>query len=176
MSRLLTALDSFTRNGLIMLLALVLAPGAFLGGCQLSLFNVPGQSIENADRIIVKGGGQQTGQYRSDELVVNYEYVRHGDSLKISGVVRFSDSIQGLFSTVSTFNLALVLADPRGIVLAQQGLTTAHNHKVGEPVAFSTTMVIPSQTASMAFRYTGAAAGSGKDGSPSPFWHDPVAR
>ena len=147
-----------------------------LGGCQGSLFNVQGKSIEYTDRLALKTGGEQSGQYKADEITVDYRYVRTGDDLKMSGTIRFNYSMQGNFSTVSTFSLALVLADAQGTILAQQGLATAYDHKSSEPVNFSTTMIIPRQTEMMAFSYTGAASGAGTSGSPSSFWHNPAGQ
>jgi len=176
MEGLQASFDFSDRKRLSIILFILLALSVFPSGCQISLFNVPGDSIQSDDRITLKARGLQSGQYLSDDISMTYEYVRTGDSLRISGVVRFSSSIQSLFPTVSTFNLALVLADARGIVLDQQGLTTGYDRSVGEPLSFVTTMIIPAQTTLMAFRYSGAAAGKAKDGSSTPFWHDPVVR
>jgi hypothetical protein len=178
MNGLSAGLDSPIRNGVIVSLAMVFALGAFLSGCQGSLFNLQGQNIQYADRVILKEGGQQTEQYRSDDLTVKYEYVRNGDSLKISGIVRFSNAMQSNFPTVNTFGLALVLADARGAVLAQQGLTTGYDMNAEEPLSFSRTMVVPARTALMAFSYGGRASSSGGTFGfgITEFWHDPVAR
>ena len=164
------------RTGLGFVLWTVLALCAVLGGCQGSLFNVQGQSIQYPDRLALKTGGEQSGQYKADEITVDYRYVRTRDDLKMSGTIRFNYSMQGNFSTVNTFSLALVLADAQGTILAQQGLATAYDHKVGDPITFNTTMIIPSQTAIMAFNYTGASSGAGTSGSPSAFWHNPAGK
>ena len=178
MNGLSAGLDSSLRNEVIICLAMVFALGAFLGGCQGSLFNAQGENIQYADRVILKEGGQRTEQYRSDDLTVSYEYVRNGDSLKISGIVRFSNALQGNFPIVNTFGLALVLADARGEVLARHGLTTGYDLNAEEPLSFSRTMVVPAQAASMAFSYGGRASSSGGTfgGGITEFWHDPVAR
>jgi hypothetical protein len=176
MSGLLAGLGFSKRSGPIIILSVVVALGSFLGGCQGSLFNVQGQNLEYADRITVQSGGPRTGHYSSPDLTLDYEYVRNGDSLKISGTIRFSTSMQGNFLTINTFNLALVLADAQGTVLAQEGLATAYSQNVADRVTFSKTSVIPASTASMAFWYSGSVAGSGSAGSPTPFWHDPVAK
>ncbi len=147
-----------------------------LGGCQGALSNIQGQRIQYGDRILIKDGGQQTGEYRSEDLTVKYEYVRNGDSLKISGVIRFSNSVQGLFGTVRSFSLALVLADAQGLVLAQQGLAIASGQSVTEPLSFNKTIVVPPQTASMALGYNGVVSGTGTDGSPTALQHVPIGR
>jgi hypothetical protein len=164
------------RRWLCRVLWMVIAISPFLSGCQGSLFNVQGQTLQYQDRIMLKTGGEQSGKYKTDELTVDYVYVRKGDDLTISGTVRFNYSMQGNFSTVNTFSLALVLADTRGTILAQQGLTTAYDHSVTDPITFKTTMIIPYQTEIMSFSYTGASSGAGTSGSPSAFWHNPAAQ
>jgi hypothetical protein len=164
-----------SRRWLCRALWMVIAVSPFLSGCQGSLFNVQGQTLQYQDRIMLKTGGEQSGKYKTDELTVDYVYVRKGDDLTISGTVRFNYSMQGNFSTVNTFSLALVLADTRGTILAQQGLTTAYDHSVTDPITFKTTMIIPYQTEIMSFSYTGASSGAGTSGSPSAFWHNPAA-
>jgi hypothetical protein len=150
--------------------------GVLLGGCQGSMLNIQGQSIQYPDRITLSERGQQSDQYRTEDLVVDYQYDRTGDNLKASGVIRFSTSMQGNFTTVSNFSFAVVLADAEGKVLIQQGLITANAQNIGEPINFSKTMAIPPQTKLMAFSYTGQVSGAGTAGSPTSFWHDPVAR
>ena len=148
----------------------------FLSGCQGTLGNVQGQTIQYSDRIVLQDGRQQSGEFRSADLTVNYEYTRNGDSLQISGVVQMNYTMQSLFLTLRTFNLVLLLADNQGKITAEQGLTTASAANVRAPMNFNKTIVLPSQTALMAFSYTGQVSGSGSDGSPSSFWHDPVTR
>jgi hypothetical protein len=154
----------------LMLLTLS-ATVALLVGCQGSLFNVSGKSIPYNDRLALKTGGEQTGQYKADEFTIDYRYSRTGDQFKISGTVRFSYSMQGNFTTVNTFSLVLLLADGQGTILGQQPLTTAYDQDTRDPVTFEKTTTIPYPTAMMAFNYTGAASGEGGAGSPSAFWH-----
>ena len=169
-------LESSSRNRLSILLVAVVSLGAFLIGCQGSLNNVQGQDIQYGERIMLKDGGEQTGQYRTDEFTMDYQYMRSGDSLKISGVVQFSNSMRGLFLTLRTFNLTLLLADSQGKVLGQQILTIASAEKLASPQTFSKTIAIPPRTALLAFSYTGQVSGSGTDGSPSSFWHTPLVK
>jgi hypothetical protein len=154
---------------------MILAVGVvLLSGCQASLFNVQGRNLQYQDRIMLKTGGEQSGNFKTDELTIDYVYVRKGDDLAISGTVRFNYSMQGNFSTINTFSLSLVLADTQGTILAQQGLTTAYDHRVMDPINFKTTMIIPYQTEIVSFSYTGASSGAGTSGSPSAFWHNPA--
>jgi len=149
---------------------------AILVGCQGSLSNVQGKNIKYDDRIALKGGGQQTGQFRTEELTIDYEYVQTGNGLRISGTARFSDKIRGLFLQANAFRLALVLGDAQGNGLTEQALAAATVHDVKDPIGFSTTLTLPSQASYMAFSYTGSVTGVGKDGSPTAFFHVPFGR
>jgi hypothetical protein len=153
----------------------LLVLGAFLGGCQGSLLNTQerGQRVKDGKQIQLSQSGEQTGQYRTEDLAIDYRYSRTGDKLQLSGTVRFNNSFQLMFPTVNAFSLALVLADTQGMILDQQGITTANGQKPTEPLSFSKTLVISSQTQSMAFRYTGVAYGGGSDKSRMNFWDVP---
>lgn len=176
MKDLKTVLQTSSRNRLSILLVAVVAFGAFLIGCQGSLNNLQGQDIQYGERIMLKEGGQQTGQYKSDDMTIDYQYVRTGDSLKISGVIQFSFTMQRMFLTLRTFNLSLLLADSQGKVLGEQILTIASAERLTSPQTFSKTLVIPPQTALVAFNYSGQVSGSGTDGSPTSFWHTPIVK
>lgn len=152
------------------------AVSALVIGCQGSLFNVSGKSLQYNDRLALRPGGEQSGKYEADECTIDYLYSRVGDQLKISGAVRFTYSMQGNFTTIDTLSLVLVLADGQGTILAREPLTTAYDHDVRDPVTFDKTMTIPSSTAMMAFNYTGAASGEGGAGSPSAFWNSPAVQ
>ena len=176
MKGLRKVVECLNSNRVSMVLFAVVALGAFVIGCQGSLNNVQGQEIQYGERIMLKEGGEQTGQYRTDDLTMDYQYTRTGDSLKISGVIQFGTSMRGLFLTLRTFNLTLLLADSQGKVLGEKPLTTASSEKLASPQTFSTTIVLPPQTALAAFSYSGQVSGPGKDGSPSSFWHAPIAK
>jgi hypothetical protein len=175
MNGLSPTLEMVIKKRMCITLYIILVIGVFLVGCQGSLLTTQerGQRVKNGKEILLSESGQQTGQYRTDDLTIAYRYTRTGNQLQISGTLRFNDPIQIMFSTVNAFSLALILADAQGIVLAQQPLTTANGENPREPVSFSKTVVIPSQTVSFAFSYTGVALGAGSDKSRSNFWDVP---
>ena len=158
----------------------ILVLGAFLGGCQGSLNNIPaqgqGQKLEDVKAILLGDTGRQTGQYRTDDLTVDWEYRRAGGSLQLSGVVRFSPALQNQIKFLGSFQLGLVLSDAQGNTLMDQGLTTAYGDSVSDPISFSTNLAVPPQAASMAFSYRGQAYGGDGGLNPIQFYEYPVAR
>ena len=155
----------------------LLAVGVFLIGCQGTMFSTSykGQSIQPSAQIKLVKAGQQAGQFSDGYVTVNYRYTAADGNLQMSGVVQFGSAISGNFLVVQTFDLGLLLADTRGKILMQQGLATAVETDVSSSVNFNTTIILPPQTATMAFTYNGQAYGSGGE-SPTSFWADPVER
>jgi hypothetical protein len=137
----------------------LLVMGVFLAGCQGSMLTAKGKPMDKSQQIMISKGGQQSGQYVSADLSVNYNYMQTADSLQISGIVQFDSSISGNYNTINNFELSLLLADTQGTVLKQQGLTSAYDNNPSTPINFSVTMSVPAQCESMAFAYEGQVSG-----------------
>jgi hypothetical protein len=152
----------------------VILAGAFLAGCQGSLFTAKGHMLQAAEQIMISKAGQQSGQYTSDDLTMGYTYARTGDSLRISGAVQFASSVTGNFLTINTFELGLLLADAQGKILQQHGLTTALAANSSNPIDFSITLSLPPGCESMAFTYNFQATDP-DERRPSTFWQYPVS-
>jgi len=159
----------------VLLTSLVLV--VFLTGCQGTMLSAgnKGQTIVPSAQIQLVKVGEQSGRFSDGYVTVNYKSTATGGNLQMSGVVRFGSALVGNFQIVQTFDLGLLLADAKGKVLMQQGLTTAVENNVSDPVSFNTTVFLPPQAAFMAFSYNGQAYGGGGE-SPTSFWADPVER
>lgn len=127
---------------------------------------------------------EQTGVYQSDDLSVNYHYVRKGDDLKIAGSVKFGSGTQFNFNYVDYFSLSLLVGDSQGVILADDALVSASWVNLTGPnneVQFSKNLRIPSDAAVVAFTYTGQASegglGGGENGGGNTqFWEYPIVR
>jgi hypothetical protein len=133
-----------------------------------------GETLKADARIALDAQGQHSGKFSAPDLTVNYTYARTGTDMNLSGTVRFDMPIRANYAVVQTFRLDLALADAQGNVIGQQGLASASDNDVGDPVSFSATVAVPEQTASMAFTYTGEAfAADPGDPDPTNFWFYP---
>jgi len=133
-----------------------------------------GETLKPADEIALSDQGQHSGQFTAPDLSINYTYDRNGGNIQLNGTIQFRTNIQANFTAVQTFQLGLALADARGNVLEQQGLTTAYDSDVGDAINFSKTVTVPPGVASMAFTYTGQAYEAGSGGpDPTNFWFYP---
>ena len=126
-----------------------------------------GQTLNPANQIVLNAQGQQSGQFNAPDLTVNYTYVRSGSDMQLNGTIQFGMTIQANYAGVQTFQLGLALADGQGKVLGQQQITSAFDNNVGDTIKFNTPVVVPPQTAFMAFTYSGQAYAAGSGG-PDP--------
>ncbi len=134
-----------------------------------------GKTLDPAYQIALNPQGDQ-GQFNGPHLSVNYSYVRSGGNMQLTGNVQFGMTIQANYAGVQSFNLGLALADSRGNVLGEQGLTSAFYSNAGDTINFNTSVAVPPQTAFMAFTYSGQAYAAGPGGpDPINLWFSPFA-
>lgn len=148
---------------------------AFLAGSQGTTL-AAGNRLDGtaATPVTIERQGPQTGQFKANELTVNFRQVISGNSMQLSGTVRFGIPIVANYSTVRTFELGVILADAQGNVLQRQMLTTAYNTDVNDLVKFTQTVPITAQATAMVFSYSGQAYGPGS--TPTNFWLEPVTK
>ena len=169
-----TSVNSSEAKLLRGVLLTILVLGVSLAGCQGTMGGIKGQHIQQPAQIALVKAGQQSGKFSDGYVTVKYKYTAADGNLQIAGVVSFDSAISGNFQIVQTFDLGLLLGDAQGKILMQQGLTTAVENSVSDPVNFNNTVFLPPQAAFMAFTYNGQAYGDGL--SPTTFWADPVER
>jgi hypothetical protein len=167
-------------------MVLFLAATLFLFGCGTTVLTpgYTGGMIRPGYQIPLVSEGEQTGAYQSDDLSIDYRYVRRGDELSMMGTVRFSSGTQLNFNYVDYFNLSLLLGDSQGTILTNQALVSTSWVNLTGPynqVKFNKTMRIPPNAAVMAFTYTGQASeggfGGGENGGGNTqFWEYPIVR
>jgi len=157
-----------------------------LAGCGTTVLTpgYTGSKIKAGYQIPIMPDGEKTGVYQSDDLSVDYQYVRKGEDLKIAGTVKFGSGTQFNFNYVDFFNLSLLVGDSQGMILADDGLVSASWVNLTGPnnqVQFSKNMRIPPNAAVIAFTYTGQASegglGGGENGGGNTqFWEYPIIR
>lgn len=156
---------------------LFLTCGALLIGCATSSITGSGHQLQPAGRIPIVSGGQQSGVFNSDNLTMNYSYLRSSPTqLEINGTVTFAGSLLMNYSGVDYFDLGVIFADNTGTVIAQHDLSAGGSVNFTEgdssSLTFTNSLQIPARTAMMAFRYNGQV--SGDVGDPTDFFMDPI--
>jgi hypothetical protein len=160
------------------LLILVLVNFFFLG-CQSLDVNVKpvGRFVPEGKWILLSQTPDQSGSWQTRDLVLDYKYDRDQSQFYISGAIRFIGPIRNEFEIVDYFHLDAIPVDAQGTVLDMMALTTAGevNTVYDGPVTFDKILALPTNTAGMAFGYTGRASGSGSyfEGGTGDFWEYP---
>jgi len=153
-------------------------------GCGTAILT-PGYSggkIKAGYQIPINPEGEQTAVYQTDDVSINYQYLRDGDGLKIAGTVNFGSGTQANFNYVDYFNLSLLLADSQGSIIAAKSLVSSNSvnlRSVNSRVLFNRDLNIPAEATFMAFAYTGQAGlggGGSSGGGNSQFWEYPIAK
>ena len=114
-----------------------------------------------------------SGQWKSNDLTVEYSYSKDQGQMDISGNVRFATYLSLGYGNLHEFRLGAIFLDENGRVIEQTGLVT-NRGDLGE-IAFKRKIKLPLNAVSMAFTYQGSAASSGGNGAgPISFSFYPV--
>ena len=130
-------------------------------------------SVSPADRLSITGASY-SGQWKGNDLTVEYSYSRDQGQIDLSGNIRFADFMVLGYSNLMYFRLGAVFTDENGRVIKEIGLVT--NRDAFEPIPFHRKISVPPNAVSMAFSYDGKAVESGNDGGSglTAFWHYPI--
>ncbi len=160
------------RSGLL-LAASVIA----LTGCRGIFLTYQGAKVRDAYLIVLTDGTQKSASYRSPDLTIEYQWVRSGNELQLSGLAKFTPRIQNSFTIIPYFDLSVFLTDAQGTILVDRAIPTPGSGDPSNPMRFSEKLLLPPGTANMAFSYSGEARDGGDNGGEEmPFWQAPVVR
>ena len=150
--------------------------------CQHSVFTYNGRMVKPANRIPLKEGGPHKSEWKEEDLTLNYNYQKQGDTLEISGEVTFTNHIVYNFRDFNDFFLTVYFTDVGGKINGEQTLTSAGVGQQIEKMSFNRRLTLPPGSEGMVFGYRGHAvdrsSGSGSfgiDGSVDwEFWKTPT--
>ena len=164
--------------GLMLLVAAAVMLGA--AGCQTVVTSPVGGMVDQEYRVTLLSGGKETGRWEGMYVSVRYDYARDGDKLRLKGKVKYADKIIYNYSMIHYFHIDVLFLDPQGKVLESQPIASTAFDSLApmgpDPsVSFKRDVILPANTASMAFSYRGEAIASDEDsGGPRYFWEYPV--
>jgi hypothetical protein len=163
------------RRQTLAILFLVLS-GAMLVSCQSVLFTYKGARIAQVNLIPLTEGGLKSDHFETEDVTIDYEYTRSGNSLRLGGEISYSRALQNSFTSVPEFYIRVFFADAQGTVLAYRGIIASGYGYTSDRMRFHELVVLPPGTAFMAFGYSGRAFdGSAQDRTEKSFWFDPIA-
>ncbi len=161
------------KKKLLLAFALLLT-GFMAAACQTMSPFSRGGTVYPRDRVAL-APGQHSGEWRGDDVRVDFKYSRNEHDLDISGAANFNSNITSNYSMLRDFQLSTIFTDQEGKVLGAQTLAT--NRGAFESTPFHSRIVLPPGTADISFGYQGIALGIGEDtggANPTSFWECPV--
>ena len=156
------------RTGLLFLPS-VIAVVFFISASQIIAADAGAQSVSAADRVSIEQP-RYSGQWKGNDLTVEYRYSKDQGQMDLSGNVRFSYSLIMGYTNLRNFRLGAIFLDENGKVLEETGLAT--NRGSLDPFPFNRRINLPSNAVFMAFSYQGTATDVGRD--KSSFWFSPI--
>lgn len=174
---------SYSKPRMLFWLLVVVGLGGY--GCSATVLtaNYVGAKIGPGRQISLQPG-ENSGNYRNDDLTIAYHYLNSGRELRIWGKVTFASATQLNFNVVDYFNLGLLLGDSQNQILSHHGLVSVSWVNLTGPndaVHFSRIVKLPTDTSVMAFTYTGQASEGGSGdaedgGGNTQFWEYPIVK
>jgi hypothetical protein len=130
-------------------------------------------SVLPADRLSIEQS-QYSGQWKGNDLTVEYNYSKDRGQMDISGNVRFASSLVLGYTRLEDFRLGAIFLDKNGRVLQEIGLAT--NRDSFDPISFNRRINLPSNAVSIAFSYQGKAIEGADEGGSglTSFWFYPI--
>ena len=166
--------------GMLLLIGAGLMLGLGAVGCQTLVTTPVGRMVDQDFWIPLQAGGRQASAWNGMYVTVRYDYARNGDSLNLRGEVRYASRIADNYTSVQYFHMDVMFLDPQGKVLDSQPIATdsfdiLFPRGADPTVPFDKEMILPVNTAAMAFSYRGQAISTGDGtGAPRYFWEYPV--
>ena len=151
-----------------------------LAGCAGKSFTYKGSWVEKDDRIPLQSNESQKGNWKTRDVNIEYTCQRDTQNLQISGIVKLDNYLTNGFSTLDHFRLKLYALDADGLVLDSKFLKSfGHGRYIGnlEKMAFHKKLILPANTASITFGYSGRVSDGSKNSEGRidwDFWKRPI--
>ncbi|MDP3284126.1 MAG: hypothetical protein Q8M56_06835, partial [Desulfobacterales bacterium] len=119
--------------------------------------------------------GKTRGVWETGDLSLRYEYLIRGDRIQLDGEAILTDKLTH-FTKLDHLSILVQFLDREGMVLDHEILYLSASGPLIPMIrpSFSRSFVLPSETASMSFSYSGKVSdGSGDDGIDWDFWTTP---
>jgi hypothetical protein len=158
------------RTGLL-LVSSVVAAALFIAASQIIAAGADARSVLPADRLSI-AEPRYSGQWKGNDLTVEYSYARDQGQMDFSGNVRFANFLVLGYPRLEEFRLGAIFLDENGKVIEEIALVT--NRGSFDPIPFNRRVNVPPNAAFIAFSYQGKAIESGMGGSHTFFSFYPI--
>ncbi|MBU0545376.1 MAG: hypothetical protein KKH97_08570 [Proteobacteria bacterium] len=147
-----------------------------LHGCMGGMAGWKGHIVRKDNRIpLEENAGKVGGVWKTGDLLLKYDYLIRGDRIQLEGEATLTDKLTH-FTTLDHLSIMVQFLDREGITLGHEILyiSSSRDWIPLARLSFSRSFVLPSETASISFSYSGKVSdGSGDDGIDWNFWSTP---
>jgi hypothetical protein len=155
-----------------LLLSSVIAAALFIASPRVIAAGATTKTVSLEDRLSIVQP-KDSGQWKSNDLTVEYSYVKDQGQINLSGTVRFASYLVLGYGHLDIFRLGAVFVDENGKVVQEVGLTTDRDSF--DPISFKQKINLPSNAVGIAFTYQGkATSGGGMGAGPISFTFYPM--
>ncbi len=155
-------------NRKILLIGLILISSVTFIACQANLFTYRGAVTKPEVRMKLWEGGPHSDSWVTDDLIVQFEYIKNQDSIKVFGDIALNHN----WPVVETFLMRIHFLDADHRILGTNVLSIHGYRQPPYWMTFKRQFNLPYGTAAIGFSYDGVLRGTGDDGEWS-FWLDP---
>ena len=145
------SLVKFKLIGSILLIILLVA-------CAGKLGTYEGSWVAEDNRISLQDGGPHLGNWQTRDVAIAYTYQQNSQNLKITGDVQLGSYLTTGFNILEYFTIDIYLLDADGVVLSSKLILNygyRRNLDFFEMTSFDDNLVLPADTAAIAFGYRG---------------------
>ncbi len=131
---------------------------SFLVACVGKLGTYEGSWVVEDNRISLQDGGPHQGNWQTRDVAIAYTYQQNSQHLKITGDVQLGRYLTTGFNTLEYFTIDIYMLDADGIVLSSKLILNygyRRNLDFFEMTPFDDNLVLPADTAAIAFGYRG---------------------
>jgi hypothetical protein len=129
-----------------------------LVSCAANVFSSKGSWVAKDDRVFIQDAEPLKGTWQTRDVTVEYACQQETQNLHISGVVRLGDYLTTRFNDLDWFTLNIYALDAEGVVLDSKLILFFGSRRsidTHENMTFDKRLVLPADTAAIAFGYSG---------------------
>jgi len=115
-----------------------------------------GAQVTSVPVVVLQEGPPVAGRWETFDLVIDYQYQRHGDRLELSGRAALSQHYQMNYAGVSRMQTYLFFLDQDARVLETAFFVTPWSNGVEDIQEFSKSYTMPADTTALSIGYSGA--------------------
>jgi hypothetical protein len=126
----------------------------------------------------IEEGARCKDTFESFETIINYDYIRTGEALKISGQAALTERYPLNYSRLRRLDVYLFFLDKNSRVLETVQLARAMTGSLEEILKFDNVLRVPEGAVAISFGYDGEVTGTGVkgDGGIERFHHLPLSK